>query len=296
MALDIQEPALPDPLAAMPRSTELRLPIEPFRISLLSGLRLDRCRLGQLVAEQNSTLGQIRSPSARLRYELDSIVAIEQCLQSPVADSQHTATLLHDALEHKLATLPLYIDQTLTRSDEVRTVLRPAPRHLNDPLQAELINYEQTLEALHYLVTTFQLAEQQRFTEINLQPFNGHFRTLAQNDFLPRLLRTMHHTSAWIHQATTAMEALSNDTCRRVTGAYNMYSNSIYPLLITQLGYQQQLQPLLTDLTEFSTQQAWTDYLGAIRNIGSQFSAQANAHIKNWHHVAESCQLSALGS
>ena len=294
-------PAL-SPMPIMPRSGELRIEIDRLSINLLDSFRLERCRLGQVVAERNSALGKIQSTSARLRYEIDSMSAIQECLTSGEIDDARIETMLHDALAHKRETLPLYIDQLLTRSEEFRHSLRASS---NTHSVTETGDFEGTLAALTYLDTLFQSALEGETANINLTPYNRHLQTLAQSDFLPRHWRTMQHNAAWLANLNKMLvDGGDKVGChppsipQKAEYLHNvmmsLFAGEIQPALARWTSYHNELTPVLASLQQKSVQGEWRTYVDELIAEGSHADQVAHytlRHAHLWQEVLAQCQM-----
>ncbi|RUO31665.1 hypothetical protein CWE12_01320 [Aliidiomarina sedimenti] len=301
-------PVQPTPLPVMPRSDALRLEIERFSVGLLDTLRLDHCRLSQLIAQRNSALGIAQSPQARLRYELDSLKAIDECLQnaqSAVDNDPRIHSMLTDARAHKVQTLPLYIDQLLTRGDSFRQALRAhSAGHASD----DSSDLEAALAALQYLQQLFTQAVAGHFGQLDLEPYNQHLRTLAQSDALPRQWRTMHQTEAWLRAinqqlagAAEQLECTSTSASgspaqsqRLQTLMQTVYLAQVEPRLTRWNADQQLITSQLNKLSAFSVQPEWQQYINQL--IGSdshaeQVRALTVEHSRLWQQLRAQCQL-----
>lgn len=289
-------PVRPTPLPIMPRSADLRINIERLSVGLLDALRLDQCRLGQVIAQRNSALGHAQSATARLRYELDSMLAIEECLQSEAMTEPRITTLLEDALTHKHTTLPLYIDQVLTRSDAFRQSLRAARRP--HPL-VEDTSFTDTLAALEYLTQTFNAALSNELMQVDLAAYNRHIQTLSQSDFLPRHWRTMQTNAAWLTSLNRYLEDAKID-CAHIEppgrAVHSMFTTTIAPLLQRWADYHYKLAPPLLQLQAMSVQGEWRAYIGELIGAGShaeQVSELTARHSDLRQQTFSPCQLEA---
>lgn len=291
----LDEPALkpqPTPMPVMPRSGDMRLQIERFSINLLDSFRLNTCRLGQVVAQRNSALGNIQSVSARLRYELDSVLAIEACLATEVAAEPRIAEMLNAALAHKRETLPLYIDQVLTRSEAFRHSLRAANQTHS---VAESAGFEETLAALTYIdsiLSTALTAEQ--FTDIDLAPYNGHMQTLAQSNFLPRHWRTMQQNAAWLDSLNDMLEGSHKVDCQAPPLPQRLFAGEIQPVLARWASYHNEIAPVLASLRDKSVQGEWHAYVDELIAEGShadQVTQYTLRHAHLWQDLLAQCQM-----
>ncbi|MBN0986164.1 DUF3080 family protein [Amphritea pacifica] len=75
--LDIQLP-----LPAYPRRRERIRPVTDLRQGLIEVLNLRHCRLLNLIAERNSSLGKVMPPSRQLVYEIRLLAGLGSCRQS----------------------------------------------------------------------------------------------------------------------------------------------------------------------------------------------------------------------
>lgn len=261
------------PMPVMPRSSTLRNPIEEKSISLFDSMRLDRCRAGALIAERNSALGRLRSPSARLYYEIDLMQALHECRQSAVADNERMDTALAEAITHKKEVLPQWIARVLTNSDELRHALRA---HSSPLAQQQAPDAKNVLAALAYLTETFEQLNAEPSAIIDLEPYKTHFRTLHQSDYLPRFWRTQQHAAAWMQALNQQLEqAIQDSTCRDqvgLEGLFEHYQQNIQPLLIEWWTTHNKLKGHLVRLRELSPQESWQDYLNEL--IGKSSHAQ----------------------
>lgn len=296
------QPMRPSPMPIMPRSGDLRIEIDRLSIGLLDSLRLDRCRLGQMVAQRNSALGQARSASAMLRYELDSMQAIEECLTHEAVSEPRIIAMLEKALEHKQETLPLYIDQVLTRSQAFRTSMRAAsrPHGLNNDA-----DFAATLAALNYVTQTFNAALAGAYTQIDLEPYNSHMQTLSRSDFLPRHWRSMQNNAAWLGVLNPVLAQLAEqidcDAEEAVANAQKVstlrqdyYVAEIEPLLLRWNLYHAELNPALQQLMGMSLQGEWRAYMDELIGDGShadQVSEMTATHTALWQLTLQQCQL-----
>ena len=296
------QPVHPSPMPIMPRSGDMRIEIDRLSIGLLDSLRLERCRLGQIVAQRNSALGQAQSASALLRYELDSLQAIEECLQSDDITESRIIAMLEDALEQKRETLPLYIDQVLTRSEAFRTSMRAANRPHGITGDASV---EDTLAALNYMAQTFNAALAGAFSQIDLAPYNSHTQTLSRSNFLPRHWRSMQHNAAWLNVVNPLLAQVADhidcgpesaaELGERVSALeQEHYAAKIEPLLMRWNRYHAELTPALQQLMGMSVQGEWRAYIDELIGDGShadQVSEMTATHAALWQQILEQCQL-----
>lgn len=291
----------------LPRSTELRL--EPPRVSvgLLDTLRLDRCRLGQLVARRNSSLGQAQTLHARLLYELDSLLAITECLDSELAENPRIEALLREARDAKHDNLPIYMDQLLTRSDAFRNALKPA-RFGAQPTQISR-DLQQSTVALDYFALLFsnssfsgdaagdnsddsandkQARERrnQYFSRLyyDLEPYHPHLRHLARSNALPTHWHNTQQTAHWLRYLNAQLADASRS---RNCAAAQYFETQLAPVVEQIIASQQQLTPALTTLLQISVQPQWVDYVSQL--VGPQSPGGQLPELLAAHRAALGC-------
>lgn len=271
----------------MPRSSDLRQEIDRISIGLLDSMQLDKCRAGELVAQRNSALGKMQSPSARLRYELDSLTALAECRQSSVAEDERIDNLLAEAIEHKQKTLPHYIDRALATGDEIRHALRPAVQML--PRQQD--NHAAAITALGDVTQTLSTALSAPAVAINIERYNRQFQTLAQSDFFPQYWRTQIRTKAWMQRLnqTIADFNQSADCNADWQHARQTFNDELRPLLAKWQEYRTQITPQLESLHRLSKQPEWQAYLDELIALGEQSAEHVQAHSDAWQTITENC-------
>lgn len=273
--------------AAMPRSSDMRQEIDRISMGLLDSMQLDKCRAGELIAQRNSALGKMQSPSARLRYELDSLTALAECRQSSVADDKRINDLLADAIEHKQETLPHYIDRALATGDELRHALRPATRML--PRQQD--NHTAAIAALGYVTETLSTALSKATAATNIERYNSQFQTLAQSEFFPQYWRTQIRVEAWMQILNQAIAAFnqSPDCNADWQEARQIFKDELQPLLAKWQNYRAQITPQVESLHALSKQPEWQVYLNQLIELGEQSSEQAREHSDAWQNIKARC-------
>ncbi|MGX5914036.1 DUF3080 family protein [Aliidiomarina sp. Khilg15.8] len=272
----------------MPRSTDLRTEIERISIGLLDSMQLDKCRAGGLVADRNSALGKMKSPSAQLRYELDSLMALAECRKSPVTDDERLDDLLAEAIEHKQRTLPHYIDRALATGAEMRHALRPATSLL--PRGED--GHAPAIAALTYLTQLLQTAVSQPSASMDLDAYNRHFQTLAQSDFLPQHWRSQMRLQAWFNAFNAELAAFTDhlDCDANWQAGAAEFRQSILPLARSWEDYQHQITPLVRQLRTFSAHPEWQRYLASLIALGGDIPAQIQQHKLHWSQIEKSCE------
>lgn len=302
--LDTDIPTAPLPEnPRMPRTQSVQQAIPEFSIGLLASTRLNRCRAGALVAERNSSLGRVQSVDARLLYEIRMIDALQDCLNSPVAESDDLREILESALAHKIDTLPLWIDRFLTSDDVIRSRLRVSRSPLTldgtDPAEA-------SIAALTYFADVFAaLNADPKGYQVDPSAWTSHMRTLGQQDFLSDLWRTQQVVQQGLITSNELLEnAAQRVGCARVgtpreaeylqNVMMNFWIEGLQGQLARLQGYQHQISRELERLTAHVLHPEWTAYIESL--VGTDSIAERNRaltreHAELWQVFLEQCDL-----
>ncbi|MEC7376015.1 MAG: DUF3080 domain-containing protein [Pseudomonadota bacterium] len=116
------EPRYSDIPAAsqLPRRRERVLTLPDLDMGMLDFLSLYGCELQYVVGEKNSVMGRVMQPLNRLRYEVRFIQTARECL--PDIEDEDFAGELTDAIESKLASLPIAVWNATWGVEEVETL------------------------------------------------------------------------------------------------------------------------------------------------------------------------------
>ncbi|WP_157982789.1 DUF3080 family protein [Aliidiomarina minuta] len=275
-------PVDPQPMPVMPRANTLRSPIDEASISLLDSMRLDRCRAGALIAERNSALGRLRSPSARLYYEIDLMQALKECRQGSVGDNPRLNEALTEAITHKVEVLPQWIERVLTNSEELRSALRA---HSSPLPPAPHPDAQSSLDALTYLADTFEKVHANPEVKVPLEDYRKHFRVLNQSDYLPRFWRTQQQALAWISSLNQQLEeAINKSTCvdkEQLQRVHLHYQTHIQPQIAEWRTTHAELKTQLMRMRDLSSEPRWQTYLN---ELAGELSHAEKVHNKTQVH------------
>ncbi|WP_194755523.1 DUF3080 family protein [Aliidiomarina indica] len=292
----------------MPRVHEVQQPIPEISISLLDSMRLDRCRVGQLIAARNSSLGRVQSTQARVLYEIQMITALQECLQTSAADDARLAELLTTALEHKVDTLPLWINRFLTNEDVIRERFRVS----RSPLTLEASEEgSASIAALTYFADVFTaLHDDPLHYTVDESAWNDHIRTLGQRHFLSDFWRTQQVTLGYLKSLNLMLsDAGDKIGCRNRSVPQqaeflqnvmiNIWVSSLQPKLARLQGYETQVYGQLVRLQEFVLDEAWNNYLDQLMNEESHgvgIRQHSRRHAELYQAFLQQCGLSIEGN
>jgi hypothetical protein len=120
-------PRPPDRPVLLPARRERMLTVPEHTIGPFDFLATIGCRLSEVVAARNSSLGRVLRPTRRLAYELDVILALETCIPTLGAER---AERLSRILEERQAALPRHVWNALWLDEEVERFLSSGPAAL----------------------------------------------------------------------------------------------------------------------------------------------------------------------
>lgn len=200
------------PFAAFPPRRERLLPVEDIREGLIEVLQLRHCNLLPLIAERNSNLGRVMTPSQTLRYELRFLPAVEACeqkLTQRIETDDTLEPLLHrvrQILQHKQKHLPRVIWNSIYASAEMEQQFSRSAEPL--PLRAQgLIN--QAGNTLDAFILISQLANQEspwpdsRF----INELENHYEQLYRMQSGKQWLRSLYLLSYTMEQVSESIES-----------------------------------------------------------------------------------------
>tara|TARA_B100002049_G_C16040016_1_gene358492 strand:- start:135 stop:1112 length:978 start_codon:yes stop_codon:yes gene_type:complete len=101
LQVDFPSPEI-EPLAALPKST-IPLNGENQTIELTQFQQLQQCELGRLIAERNTALGKIQSPSQRFIYEHAFVQLLERCQRQIDGKNTDFVAMINGIKRKKLA-------------------------------------------------------------------------------------------------------------------------------------------------------------------------------------------------
>ncbi|RUO44001.1 hypothetical protein CWE15_02125 [Aliidiomarina taiwanensis] len=289
-----------------PQVSELRKTLPDVRISLLDSFRLSNCRLGQVVAERNSSLGKVMTPANQLLYEVEVTRALRDCLSQPANLSQQLKEDLASALASKERSLHLAIHNFLTTDDIWRQQFRVGSKGLPLHNQDDFTN---TYIAISYFAHTLTLlAESPYHVDLDLSSWHTHVETLHRSQFLPAYWRTLAYMPAQLDAISVQLQqARSHIGCSPVARPQSaeymhnvmmsLYIGQLQPALARWHHYGQQLEPELNQLLALVQKNAWRSHaqalgLGAVQKL----QESTRQHTKQWQDLLQACRLTPHGN
>lgn len=108
----------------LPRLRELRQPLTESSINLLDFLALGSCELQGVIAERNSSLGRLATPTTRLVHELEFLNLADDCVASLPEEEADLIEELQAVIATKERELPIVIFNATLGGKEFRAFWR----------------------------------------------------------------------------------------------------------------------------------------------------------------------------
>ncbi len=181
----VMDDSAPAPNYAVPLFQPPRLPETESTVSVgvLDLFKLDRCRLGALVSERNSTLGKVSTASQQFIYHVRFIQLTPECLSILSDESPELSESLNLALVDKQQTAVSAFDRMLVNDASLRQSLFAGSTSMQlDNALAGITELEMAVKSLLQMKRALADGEFERvdaeLVESNLEQFYRH--TLLQ--------------------------------------------------------------------------------------------------------------------
>lgn len=302
---------------SLPPRRDRRVELTPLREGVFDVLRLRHCDLLPLIAERNSNLGRVMTPSQVLQYELRFLPAIQACEETLSHRSQQEEALkpllqrVQEIRQHKEDQLPLVIWNAIYTSPEMEQQFSRSSYPF-DLMSKGLINQvQQTLDP--FLV----------IAKVANTPFNelDHEFIASIEDFYEQLYRT-EVGSQWLRSTallTEAMHAVAdgieqriaerpicfnqqpNNQARIIQNVFrNFYASEFQPYLATTDRLGQRWVSIHMELLEtLPIPSSAEEYFLSIFDINhtggflQDYEQAKSRHITAWQNLLDHCGLMA---
>lgn len=304
-----QQSALPAVIAEpfpLPAKRDLILPIESVTIGLLDSYELRKCRLFNLIAEKNSSLGKVQDQFREFDFQHALIQGLEQCLgeanssnqrndNTPLLSPQLTDQL-SDILHIKRKQQPLYTANLLFTSDTMRTQLN-ATRWVD--AQSSQID-PQVLAGLNVINSAYLQSQSAVITdsEDNRQSvalITPYQEALEKSPAVGGLLYSMYNATRWLETMTQQLtqhdaEILCQPNRDRTNFNYlnnvfrQFFINEIQAYLALLDAQYYQLAPFLPMF-----RQAHPNFQYPLETAHAAFRLATLEHVQYWQGLFKRC-------
>ena len=292
--LEVESPdSLTISLPPYPSLRELKQNIPATTIKLFEFYNLQHCELYSLVAERNTSLGNLQLPSTRYLYERHLLDALQQCIMN-TSDSK-----LREKLESwqqtKTQQLPMVWADLIQLSNELKQGFSANFGLIEGNEQDGL---SQSKAALHYLIQI------DKNKHINSAELEKHLQYLRNNPlpaklWLSQLTLTKHlnQSTLWLLQHTDNLECSGKGSKKKVKYLSNVFQQffieKIQPIASQMNHYQYQLSPILKDmLAHPKLSPIFKRYINQSKQQGFEnYQVAMQQHIHFWQNFFERCNI-----
>ncbi|MFN3880965.1 MAG: DUF3080 family protein [Nitrincola lacisaponensis] len=242
----------------LPPRRERRLETVELREGLIDVLRLRHCDLLPLIAERNSNLGRVMTPSQTLQYELRFLPAVHTCeqqLQDRINAEPELQPLLQRVREirqHKEQQLPRVIWNGIYTSPEMEQQFSRSATTL--PLQAPgIANQAQQLLDPFSVISRLATTEASWPDSAFILGLEQHYEQLYRTEIGSQWLRSVQLLSYTMNQVADGIE----DRLARRPICFNQQPNNRATIIqnVFRSFYAQEFQPYLARVDQFG--QRW---------------------------------------
>jgi hypothetical protein len=292
--LEVESPdSLNISLPPYPALRDIKQNIPATTIKLFEFYNLQHCELYSLVAERNTSLGNLQLPSTRYLYERHLLDALQLCLKD-TTDSKLREKLA-SWQQTKTQQLPMVWADLIQLSSELKQSFS-ANFGLIEGNQQDGLN--QSKAALHYLV---QLDKKQQIISAELEQ---HLQYLMNNPlpaklWLSQLTLTKHLNQAteWLLEHAVNLQCSGNGSNKKAEYLSNVFQQffieKIQPLASQINHYQYQLSPILEDLVAHpNLSPSFKYYINQSNQQGFEnYQVAMQQHIDFWQKFFKRCNI-----
>ena len=280
-------------LPPYPSLRELKQDIPATNIKLFEFYKLQHCELYSIVAERNTSLGNLQLPSTRYIYESHLIDALKQCLIDT------TDTKIREKLESwqqaKTQQLPMVWADLIQLSNELKQGFSANFGLIEGNEQDGL---GQSKKALNYLIQI----EQSR--QINSAELEQHLQYVMNNPlpaklWLSQLTLSTHlnQSTEWLLQHTSDLRCSGTSSNKKMEYLTNVFQRlfieKIQPIASQINHYQYQLSPIFEKmLSNPSLSPIFKSYINTSNQQGFENYQEAmQQHIYFWQDLFKRCNI-----
>lgn len=286
----------------------LRLaPLTELSGGLLDMIELRRCRLVDLVAERNSSLGKLAGPSQRLIYELQFVPALRDCLAAIDTDPNLTELRgeLSRVLEIKQNQLDAQLLNSLYASPEMEQQFSLGETPLAPQMAGEASQLRPTME---HFATLARLTQARQWQEPQfVSELEKGYEMLFRSQLGAQWLASMALLTQGLAQSAAAIETRlagrpicfnqkPNNQSKILWNVFiNYYVGRLQPYLarVEREGraWSEHNLAILTPISAVPQTQIYRDYFDPQGAIWSDYLQARNRHTAAWQAILEQCGL-----
>lgn len=292
--LDIEQSnKLTTSLPSYPPRSDLKQNISDTSIKLFEFYKLKHCELYSLVAERNTTLGNLQLPSTRYIYERQLIAALQQCIKD--TSEPKLREKLTNWHQTKVQQLPMVWADLIQLSSEIKQAFSANFALVQGNQQDGLT---QTKEVLSYLI---QINQKKSVDSAKLEQ---HLRNLMYNPLPAKLwlsqrtlTQHLNHSTNWLVQHTNKLQCSGSGSDKKIEYLTNVFQQffikKIQPIASQINHYHYQLNPIFDELTTHPhLSSSFKEYIQNINQQGFEnYQAAMQQHIQFWQGLFKRCNI-----
>ncbi|KKO46187.1 hypothetical protein WG68_06635 [Arsukibacterium ikkense] len=282
-----------EPLASLPRPSELRQPLPDIRLELTDAWASRACGLDQLIGERNSSLGRVFQPSQQLHYELRLLAQLERCLQQDISPA--LAQQLGNWLSQKQQAIAPALSNMLLTDDTLRSQWQGNKPPL---VAADSSGFTATRGALHHLVNLTEQISQEQWQQAAAVDIEQSLAMLYQHDFLAKLQSSLRYSAAWFSQLNPQLLALnpeslcpggrSTEQLTILTTVFSKFFIGEVQAHLAELSrYQHEIWPLLQQLYQDTA--LYPALQQRYQQPAAQLQQQLMLQVQWWQQLNQQC-------
>jgi hypothetical protein len=292
--LDVENPdKLTISLPTYPPLRDLKQNIPATSIKLFEFYNLQHCELYSLVAQRNTSLGNLQLPSTRYIYERHLLDALQKCLIDT------TDSKLREKLERwqqtKAQQLPMVWADLIQLSSELKQTFSTNVALVEGNEQDGLY---QTKEALNYLI---QINQKKL---VNSAKLEQHLQNLM-NSPLPATLwlsqltlaEHLNKSTTWLFKHANDLQCSGSGSKKKMEYLTNVFQRyfieKIQPIASQMNHYQYQLSPIFEKmLSHPNLSPNFKQYINQSNQQGfKNYQVAIQQHIHFWQDLFKRCNI-----
>jgi hypothetical protein len=292
--LDVENPdKLTISLPTYPPLRDLKQNIPATSIKLFEFYNLQHCELYSLVAQRNTSLGNLQLPSTRYIYERHLLDALQKCLIDT------TDSKLREKLERwqqtKAQQLPMVWADLIQLSSELKQTFSTNVALVEGNEQDGLY---QTKEALNYLI---QINQKKL---VNSAELEQHLQNLM-NSPLPATLwlsqltlaEHLNKSTTWLFKHANDLQCSGSGSKKKMEYLTNVFQRyfieKIQPIASQMNHYQYQLSPIFEKmLSHPNLSPNFKQYINQSNQQGfKNYQVAMQQHIHFWQDLFKRCNI-----
>jgi len=280
-------------LLPYPSLKNLQQNIPDTTIILFEFYNLQHCKLYSLVAERNTTLGNLQLPSTRYIYERHLIDALQQCLID-TTDSKMLEKL-ESWQQTKIQQLPLVWADLIQLSSELKQGFS-ANYGLVEGNQQDALS--QTKTSLNYLIHIDQNKQ------VNSSELEQHLQNLMNNPLPAKLwlsqltlAKHLNNSTEWLKQHALDLQCSGIGSKKKMEYLTNVFQGffieKIQPIASQINHYQYQLSPIFDKMTTHQKlSPSFKKYINQSNHQGfKNYQVAMQQHIHFWQNLFKRCNI-----